>query len=102
MAFNNQDNPFYTTEAYDFNAISTATTTLVKAGRGILHTITILGGVAGAITVYDNNVASGTEIAPTFTPGNVTVPVTLTFDAEFANGLTIVTGAATLITVTYK
>jgi hypothetical protein len=91
-----------TTGGYSSNAISTATTTTVKSGAGTLHTISILGGTAGAIDVYDNTAGSGTKLVPTFTPGSVTTPATLTFDVAFATGLTIVTGAATLLQVSYK
>jgi hypothetical protein len=91
-----------TTGGYSSAAISTATTTTVKSGAGTLHTISILGGTAGAIDVYDNTAGSGTKLVPTFTPGSVTTPATLTFDVAFATGLTIVTGAATLLQVSYK
>jgi len=88
--------------AYRNTPIKTATTTTVKSGAGVLRSITILGGTAGAITVYDNTAGSGTEICPQFTPGNVTVPVTLTFDTVFAVGCTIVTGAATVLSVSWE
>lgn len=87
---------------YTYEAINTATTTVVKSGAGLVHTITIAGGTAGAITVYDNTAGSGTEIIPTFTPAAVDPPVTLTLDVEFDTGLTIVTAAATVITVSYR
>lgn len=85
-----------------YQTITTATTTTIKSSSGFLRTITILGGTAGAITVYDNTAGSGTTICPTFTPGAVTPPVTLVFDCTFATGLTIVTGAATIIQVSYR
>jgi hypothetical protein len=90
------------TGGYSFSAISTATTTVVKSAAGYLHTITIAGGTAGAITIYDNTAGSGTTIIPAFTPASVSVPVTLVLDIAFATGLTIVTAAATVITVSYK
>lgn len=90
------------TGGYSNTPIKTATTTTVKSGAGTLHTITIAGGTAGAITVYDSTTASGTEIIPAFTPAAVTTPVTLTFDIAFATGLTIVTGAATVLAVSWK
>lgn len=91
-----------TTGGYSSNAISTATTTTVKSGAGTLHAINVLGGTAGAIDVYDNTAGSGTKLVPTFTPGSVTTPASLVFDVAFATGLTIVTGAATLLQVSYK
>lgn len=82
-------------------AISSATTTVVKSGSGILKSITILGGTLGAITVYDNTSAAGTTICPAFTPAAGSME-TLEFDVVFTNGLTIVTGAATVLQVSYQ
>lgn len=76
--------------------ISTGATTVVVSGAGTLHTLNILGGTAGTITVYDNTAGSGTVLAAfasTNTPG------CFVFDIAFHLGLTIVTSAATQITV---
>ena len=85
--------------------ITTATTTTVKSGAGVLKSITINKGIAtGVITIYDNTAASGTKIG-TITFGAALVsdpPVTGIYDAAFATGLTVVTSAATDITVSYK
>lgn len=89
-------------QRFTYATSTTATTTVVKSGAGFIHTLTLLGGTAGAITVYDNTAGSGTAICPTFTPGSVSVPATITLDASFATGLTIVTAAATVITVSYR
>lgn len=80
-------------------AISTATTTLVKVGPGHLRVLRAVGGTMGAVTVYDNTAASGTELLPEVTPaqGNV-----LLEDIAFTNGLTIVTAAATVLTLSYR
>lgn len=86
-------------DAWNSNYIVTATTTVVKTGKGILHTITVEGGTAGTITVYDNTAASGTKLAD-FSSTNAIA--TYTFDVAFATGLTIVTSAATSLTVSYK
>lgn len=94
------------TQAADwgFNGIVTATTTVVKTGAGQLHQIIVLGGTLGAITVYDNTAASGAVIAQTFTPVAMTGsgPQVYTFDVSFGVGLTVVTAAATALTVTYR
>lgn len=78
------------------------TTTSVKIGAGILHTITFNKPVAtGVVTVYDNTAASGTVIGIITTPANP-MPVTLTYDLVFNTGLTITSAtAAQDITVTY-
>ncbi len=90
-------------ERFSYASYSTAqTATTIKSGAGFLHTVTILGGTAGAITVWDNTAGSGTTILPAFTPGNVTVPVTLTIDAIFSTGLTFTTAAATVIEFSYR
>lgn len=86
-------------DAYNNNYIITATTTVVKTGKGILHTITVAGGTAGTIVVYDNTAASGTILA-NFSSTNALQ--TYIFDVAFATGLTIVTSAATSVSVSYK
>lgn len=82
--------------------LAAPTTTTVKTGAGILHTITFNKPVAtGVITVYDNTAASGTLIGTITVPASP-IPVTLTYDATFVTGLTFVTAtAAQDITVTY-
>lgn len=76
--------------------ISTATTTLVETGPGVLHTITIGGGTLGTIAIYDGLTAGGTLIASF----DATTPRgSYTLDINFSVGLTIVTGAATLLTI---
>lgn len=82
-------------------AISSATTTTIKTGSGMLASITILGGTMGAITVYDNTAGSGTTICPAFTPAASSME-TLTFNCNFKTGLTIVTAAATVLQVSYQ
>lgn len=93
-----------TAVGYSFVNITAAapTTTVVKTGAGILHSITFNTPVATAVvTVYDNTAASGTKIG-TFTIPASPMPVTLMYDAAFGTGLTITTAtAASDITVTY-
>lgn len=79
--------------------ISTAATTVVKTGAGMLHTIVINGGTAGTVVVYDNTAGSGTVIA-SFDSTNALA--TYTFDVSVATGITIVTGAATKLSVSYR
>lgn len=82
--------------------LAAPTTTLLRTGSGILHTITFNKPTAtGVVTVYDNTAASGTVLATITTPASP-MPVTLTLDAVFNTGLTIVSAtAAQDITVTY-
>lgn len=93
-----------TIPGYNFANITAAapTTTVVKTGTGILHTITFNKPVATLVaTIYDNTAASGTVIGTITIPASP-MPVTLTYDATFVNGLTIATAtAASDITVTY-
>lgn len=78
------------------------TTTVVKTGQGVLHTITLNKPTATAvITIYDNTAASGTVIGTITVPASPQ-PVTLTYDVTFTTGLTIVTAtAASDLTVSY-
>lgn len=86
-------------DAYVNNYIATATTTVVKTGAGILHAITVEGGTAGTIIVYDNTAATGTILA-SFSSTNALQ--TYVFDVTFATGLTVITSAATQLSVSYK
>lgn len=95
-------NVIKTEERFSYLTINTAATTVIKGSAGFIHAITIVGGTAGAITVYDNTSGSGTTIIPTFTPGAVSVPVTIILDEVFGTGLTIVTAAATILNVSYR
>lgn len=79
--------------------ISTAATTVVKNGKGSLHEIIVTGGTAGTITVYDNTSAAGTKIAE-FDSTNALA--SYRFNCVFENGLTIVTSAATKLSVVYQ
>lgn len=85
--------------AYSPSYISSATTTVVKTGAGFLRSITVTETAAGAITVYDNTAGSGTVIAVLKASIGER---TYTFDVAFTTGLTIVTAAASKITVAYR
>ena len=79
--------------------ISTATTTVVKSGAGHLHSLVVNGGTAGTIIGYDNTAASGTIL---FSFDSTNALNTYMFDVSFAVGLTIVTSAATKLSVSYR
>lgn len=76
--------------------ISTAATTTAKSGSGVLGSIVVGETAAGAITVYDNTAASGTIIA--VLKASV-AEGTYTFNAAFSTGCTVVTAAASKLTV---
>lgn len=79
--------------------ISTAATTLIKTGQGRLSKVTVQGGTAGTIILYDNTAGSGTILA-SFDSTNALE--TYLFDIQFLTGLTVVTSAATKLTVTWR
>lgn len=87
--------------SYKHILLAGPTTTVVKTGIGILHTVTFNNPVATCVAIiYDGIDATG-PIASVTIPANP-MPVTLTYDAAFTVGLTIVTTtAASDITVTY-
>ena len=87
------DTPF--TNGYIF----TATTTTLKSGHGQLRSITVSETAAGTVTVYDNTVASGTVIA--VLKASV-AEQTFVYDVAFNTGLTIVTAAASKLSVSYR
>ena len=84
---------------YNYQYISTATTTTVKSGAGVLKSITIGETAAGAITIYDNTAASGTVIGVLKASH---AEQTLDFSVAFSTGLTIVTAGASKLTVSYR
>ena len=81
-----------------YSYISTNTTTVLKYGAGTLHNIVNLDN-AGTVIAYDNTAASGAIIASIDTAKALG---TLSFDAPFSNGLTIVSAGNCKITVTYE
>ena len=87
--------------AYRYINITSQTTTTVKSGSGILHTVCVNTPAATeTITIYDNTAASGTKIG-TITVYASTNPC-LTYDVNFATGLTLVTATASSdLTVSY-
>ena len=86
-----------------FKNITSATTTLVKAGPGVLVGITVNKAVAsGVYTLFDSLTGSGLAI------GTITMPaallasqVYLPYNVQFINGLTVVTSSTDDITVSY-
>jgi len=64
---------------------------LVKAGRGILHSITLNGWTtAGNLTLYDSLTEAGTVIAViriNVAPQVSVQPITFLYDLEFNTGL---------------
>lgn len=75
---------------YSSTNITTATTTTVKTGPGVLHSITVnsKGTIASSVVAYDNTAGSGTKLA---TVDSLDLSGTFTYDAAFSTGLTIVT-----------
>lgn len=78
--------------------ISSATTTTVKSGAGVLHAIVLGETAAGTITIYDNTAGSGTVIC--VLKASI-VEGTYIFDRIFSTGLTIVTAGASKLHVSY-
>ena len=87
---------FLTRDSNPYTYISSATTTIVISGPGVLKRIIVGETAAGAITIYDNTAASGTVISvlkASIAEG------TYDFDIDFSLGCTVVTAAASKITV---
>lgn len=82
----------------DFVNINSATTTVVKSGSGYLKSVTVNTTAAGTITIYDNTAGSGAVVAVLATS---VAPQTFHYDITFTTGLTIVTAAASDITVSF-
>jgi hypothetical protein len=85
----------YNNKEYQYTNITTNTTTEVFTGKGILQAITINTTAAGAITIQDGGVALGVLVS------NATVG-TYWYNIAISDGLDIVTGASSDITVTWS
>jgi len=98
-----QTNPLVVAHIFKYGNITTDTTTTLKTGAGILHSLSFNTPVATTVvTVYDNTAGSGTKIATITVPASPQ-PVTMFYDVAFTTGLTIVTAtAASDITVSYQ
>lgn len=87
------------------NIVGAATTT-VRAGAGMLRTITINQPIASAtITIYDSLTGAGTKIGTITFPAALLGqgPITANYDCDFGTGLTLVTvGALMDITVSWR
>lgn len=90
------------TDAYSYDNISGAATTVVKGTPGIIAGISVNTGAVGTATIYDNTVGAGAIIA--------VVDTTLINHISFAGGngiealtgITVVTTGASDITVSYR
>jgi len=79
--------------------ISTATTTQVKTGNGVLHAIVVGETSAGAISIINNTAGSTVNI------GTLKASIaegTYFFNVNFSAGLRIITAGASKITVLYE
>lgn len=85
----------YSTIAYS----TTQSAVTIKSGAGRLHTLTILGGTLGALTVWDNTAGSGTTLLPVHTPGGA---ICYVLDIPFVNGLTFTTATAMVLVFSYR
>lgn len=81
--------------------ITTAATTVFKYGPGLLHRITLNNPTGTLITIYDNTTGSGNAIAIINTPAQAN-PVTLEYDVEFSNGLTVVSTGTWDATIVFE
>lgn len=73
--------------------ITTQTTTLIKSGAGILHTITFNKPVSTGTCELDDAITQ-TNPFGIITSAATSVPVTLIYDVEFTAGLSITTAVA--------
>lgn len=80
--------------------IASAATTTVKSGTGVLHSITVNTTAAGTITIYDSLTGAGTKIGTI--AASPAIGSTFLYDCAFTTGLTIVTAAASDISVNFR
>ena len=89
----NRFTPYYST------AVGTVT---VLSGAGVLHSLNIVGGVAGSVAIWDSpGPATGSSGNTIFATGSLG-PVGYVLDALFNNGLVMGTYASTGVLITYQ
>lgn len=91
-------------DKFNYSNVATNTTTVAKTGMGILQRIVINKPLAtGVITIYDNTSAAGTKIGTITFPATLLSdgPYTIEYGVGFGTGLTVVTSAATDITIVW-
>ena len=90
-------------QKFTYNHIVAATTTTVKTGAGVLHSISInsKGTIASITTIFDSTTGSGAVIGIV---DSLKLFGSMTMDVQFTNGLTIVTTGTVApdITVSYR
>ena len=86
------------TQGLKYASISTATTTVIKSAFCFIHTLTVTGGTAGTISLYANQAASTPVVAYWSSTNN---PNSYLLDINAASGCTVVTSAATDLTISY-
>lgn len=79
--------------------IKAAGTYTVLPSDGFLHAITVNTTANGTITVYDSATATAVNVIAVIKAS--VAEQTFIYDVRLVNGLTIVTGAASDITVSY-
>lgn len=73
--------------------ITTQTTTLLKIGAGMLHSVTINKPTATTTIELDDAITNANPFAIITVPASPQ-PVTLIYDVEFTAGLSVTTGTA--------
>lgn len=82
--------------------ITTQTTTLLKTGPGVLHSVTFNKPTATGTCELDDAITNTAPFAIITTPASP-MPVTLTYDVEFTTGLSVTTATANQdITVSFS
>lgn len=94
---------YITEDSHKFVHLTTAATTTVKSGAGMLKRVVINLGTGTLITMYDNTAASGTVIGIINPPATNTFvePRAVEYDINFSTGLTIVTTGTWDLTIVY-
>lgn len=86
----------YNTREYDSKHISSGTTTTIFTGKGVLQAITVNTTANGTITITDGSIGSVKGILKASVAEN-----TYWYNMSMASGCSIVTAAASDLTVTY-
>lgn len=85
-------------QPYLYKFVSVATVQTIKTGAGVLHTLTVEGGTAAVINIYDGAVLASAQIASF---ASTSALATYTLDVGFSSGCTVATSGGLQYTASY-
>jgi hypothetical protein len=87
---------------YNYTNVPSATSTLIKTGGGILHSVVVNQASASGGTISVNDSISATGTTPQIAIINCATTGTFVYDVVFVNGLAVTNSSSPNVVVTYQ